>query len=149
MSCFCDQELEVCQCRAIIDGQLLADSPLTLMRSRYVAFCLSEAEYLFNTSSTELKKTLTIKDLKDSADTANFIKLEIIESNDHFVEFKAFYLENSYLSCLHERSEFIMEDGSWKYHNGALMEAPDIEIKRNDVCPCGSGKKYKKCHLLK
>ena len=25
----------------------------------------------------------------------------------------------------------------------------DAKVKRNDPCPCGSGKKYKKCCLLK
>lgn len=27
-------------------------------------------------------------------------------------------------------------------------EAPVPKVGRNDVCWCGSGKKYKKCHLL-
>ena len=23
---------------------------------------------------------------------------------------------------------------------------PELKVSRNDPCPCGSGKKYKKCH---
>jgi preprotein translocase secA subunit len=31
--------------------------------------------------------------------------------------------------------------------NVALPEDLDIsQIKRNDICPCGSGKKFKNCH---
>ena len=29
------------------------------------------------------------------------------------------------------------------------MADPYYKVGRNDLCPCGSGKKYKKCHLLK
>ncbi len=42
-----------------------------------------------------------------------------------------------------------IKKGLWE--NGALEVNPElpekkINIKRNDVCPCGSGKKYKNCH---
>jgi hypothetical protein len=30
---------------------------------------------------------------------------------------------------------------------GKVMEAPVAKPGRNDACWCGSGKKYKKCHL--
>ena len=26
------------------------------------------------------------------------------------------------------------------------METPTVKVRRNDPCPCGSGKKYKHCH---
>jgi preprotein translocase subunit SecA len=26
------------------------------------------------------------------------------------------------------------------------METPTAKVRRNDPCPCGSGKKYKHCH---
>jgi preprotein translocase subunit SecA len=34
------------------------------------------------------------------------------------------------------------------YKNQKVKEAsvPVPEVGRNDLCPCGSGKKYKKCH---
>jgi len=28
----------------------------------------------------------------------------------------------------------------------ALPAAPGVKVGRNDPCPCGSGKKYKRCH---
>ena len=30
---------------------------------------------------------------------------------------------------------------------GAVPEAPAVKPGRNDACWCGSGKKYKKCHM--
>ena len=32
------------------------------------------------------------------------------------------------------------------FFDSDLMGAPAVKIGRNDPCPCGSGKKYKKCH---
>jgi SEC-C motif-containing protein len=55
---------------------------------------------------------------------------------------------------LHEKAEFVRQDGSWIYTR-ALREGP-VPFKkevpkpgRNDPCPCGSGKKYKLCCLQK
>jgi preprotein translocase subunit SecA len=30
--------------------------------------------------------------------------------------------------------------------SSAITSADKAEVGRNDLCPCGSGKKYKKCH---
>ena len=32
-----------------------------------------------------------------------------------------------------------------KDHNRSKMVIKDDKVGRNDLCPCGSGKKYKKC----
>mgnify|MGYP001448979805 CR=1 FL=1 len=44
----------------------------------------------------------------------------------------------------HERSTFVRRDGRWYFVDGVTpKQAP---TKRTEPCPCGSGKKYKKCH---
>ena len=46
---------------------------------------------------------------------------------------------------IHENAQIIgAGDGSSKGVNSAMKSIP--EVGRNDLCPCGSGKKYKKCH---
>ncbi|MGN1324764.1 MAG: SEC-C metal-binding domain-containing protein, partial [Candidatus Spyradenecus sp.] len=50
----------------------------------------------------------------------------------------------------HERSLFKRVDGQWKFIDGELVKPKPIVNEqprpgRNDPCPCGSGKKYKKC----
>ncbi|MES2314827.1 MAG: preprotein translocase subunit SecA [Patescibacteria group bacterium] len=46
---------------------------------------------------------------------------------------------------IHENAQVIgAGDGSSKGNNSQVKSAP--EVGRNDPCPCGSGKKYKKCH---
>ena len=45
---------------------------------------------------------------------------------------------------------FVKEKDGWKFEDGELVgETPIVreapKVGRNDPCPCGSGKKYKKC----
>ena len=47
-------------------------------------------------------------------------------------------------------SKFVREQDGWKFSDGDLVkEKPEVregpKIGRNDLCPCGSGRKYKKC----
>ncbi|GAL20360.1 UPF0225 protein YchJ [Vibrio maritimus] len=55
--------------------------------------------------------------------------------------------------CLAERSRFLFEHGQWFYVDGEIddsippkrLTAESSKVGRNDPCPCGSGKKHKKC----
>jgi preprotein translocase subunit SecA len=54
--------------------------------------------------------------------------------------------EQKDLKEVHENAQLIGGgDGSTKGNNSAAKKG-EPEIGRNDPCPCGSGKKYKKCH---
>ena len=66
------------------------------------------------------------------------------------VEFRALYRSIAGMGVLHERSSFLCENGCWSYVDGELIEAGALQsgkTGRNEPCPCGSGKKYKKCCL--
>jgi SEC-C motif domain protein len=60
------------------------------------------------------------------------------------VEFVAFYKSQGKIGQLHERSDFVRQNDRWYYLHGNILEP--ISIGRNDLCWCGSGTKYKKCH---
>ena len=51
----------------------------------------------------------------------------------------------------HLITDVIAEMESWAYFNplfsGGFEHDSDFKVGRNDLCPCGSGKKYKKCCL--
>ncbi len=71
-----------------------------------------------------------------------------------FVEFSAFYLENNAELVLQEKAEFRRTAGEWIYTRTVRQGPAPVKITqpkpgRNDPCPCGSGKKYKQCCLLK
>jgi len=111
-------------------------TPKELMISRYDAFVEEDWEYIANTSISQ-----SVEDLKDSP-KMEWLKLDVIDSYDDVVEFKAYYRIGNSIEVLHEKSNFIEVDGEWRYKDGTLY---NTKILRNESCPCGSGKKFKKC----
>ncbi|WP_373034730.1 YchJ family protein [Sulfurimonas sp.] len=107
-----------------------------LMRSRYDAFKREDWVYLAQTSVHQ-----TIEELSYST-PIQWLKLDVLDAYENIVEFKAYYRENTKISVLHEKSSFIEDNGIWKYLDGELF---NTKIERNKPCPCGSGKKFKKC----
>ncbi len=111
-------------------------TPKELMISRYEAFVAKDWDYLAKTSTSQ-----SIEELQMMPEL-EWLKLEVLNAYDNIVEFKAYYRENGKIGLLHEKSHFIKENGSWKYADGELFSS---KIERNEPCPCGSGKKFKKC----
>jgi len=71
-----------------------------------------------------------------------------------FVDFSAYGTEDGVEKVLHEKAEFLRVNGAWLYNREARLgpapyKAAVPKPGRNDPCPCGSGKKYKQCCLLK
>ena len=111
-------------------------TPLELMKSRYNAFVALDGEYLAKTTTQKTSTDMS------AYENIEWIKLDIIDSYDNIVEFKTYFKEDGILNLLHEKSSFIKEDGMWKYNSGEIFNS---KIQRNEICPCGSGRKYKKC----
>ena len=144
-------------CEPFHQERLLPVNPEQLMRSRYTGFILRLGDYLFSTYHKDFRGSLTSKEL--SEETLDWVDLEIVKStnldkslektlgeNSAIVEFKAWYLDNKELNCHHESSNFIKENGKWFYTDGIFhSQNRPIKVKRNDPCPCGSSKKFKKC----
>jgi SEC-C motif-containing protein len=67
------------------------------------------------------------------------------------VEFIAKYAIDGNDFKHHERATFRRIDGDWFYMDGDMVKPKPVvrdkpKVGRNEPCPCGSGKKYKKCH---
>ncbi len=142
-------------CSPYLQNEKLPSNPLTLMRSRYSAYVLKKIDYLVNTQCNSSDP----HEIEAFAKAAYFQNLEIIEYGEDFVEFKAYYILDHHQELLHEKSFFTCavndseevllgcKDEKWCYKNGTLFST-QIAFKRNDICICGSGKKYKKCCAL-
>lgn len=145
--CYCgtQKQYEEC-CAPFINFKQDCKTPEQLMRSRYSAFATGSTEYLLFTSSNTLKKQLTAEDLQRTIDAFSFIKLSVLQAQEDTVEFCAHLLTGNEHHQLKEKSKFIKEQGLWKYDSGVLEDIPVIKLTRNAPCPCGSGKKFKKCH---
>lgn len=141
--CICgtEKDFDIC-CGAIISGKTIALTPEELMRSRYSAYVKGDGKYLVFSSAKENRYDEDIKLIEEFCASVEWLKLDVLNVKDNIVEFKAYYRAKDGIHVLHEKSKFIQEDGMWKYANGELYNA---KIERNESCPCGSGKKFKKC----
>ena len=65
------------------------------------------------------------------------------------VEFKAYYNKDGEEHVLHEVSRFVRTNGRWLYLDGMVKPAGglirQLNEGKNAPCPCGSGKKFKRC----
>jgi len=128
-------------------------NPITaeqLMRSRYSAYTIKDAQYIFDTYANKSQKEQSITDIKVWANEVNWLRLDVLEGNSTAhpdqVTFVALYLVENKLYSMSETSRFIIENEQWRYLDGELVEHKELStIKRNDLCPCNSHKKYKKC----
>lgn len=70
--------------------------------------------------------------VEDPFDKYSYLKIQEMEYNYEALEWLIGYLENPY-----DKFSFEIQQ----------VKRPEyIKIGRNEMCPCGSGKKYKKCH---
>jgi len=150
MNCPCQSQKPYQQCCEPYHlGYLPAPTPEALMRSRYSAFVLGLGEYLAATDSSGT--TQDVQGLKAYSKRVRWLGLEVLESEENpetggSVRFVASLLINGSVYRQGELSRFEKRDGKWFYAAGTPFEPePPFVPGRNDPCPCGSGKKFKKC----
>lgn len=141
--CPCGSVLPFSQCcEPLISRQQVAQTPEQLMRSRYSAYFIKNEDYLLDSWHASTRPdTLSL-----ASDTTQWKKLKIISAASNVVEFIAFYTnvgtDREKIFALYEQSHFIKE-GSWFYQHGEAME--NLTPSKNGLCPCKSGKKFKRC----
>ena len=134
-----------------------APTALELMRSRYAAYALGEIDYLVTTHDPETRASMDVAGATTWSRETEWAGLEIVatsaggkDDETGVVEFIARGSTRGQPFALHERSRFRRDDGRWVYIDGTTPRAEPAKaaasVGRNEPCPCGSGKKYKKCH---
>jgi SEC-C motif-containing protein len=157
-ACPCNSGKDYSQCcQPYLDG---ATTPLTaeaLMRSRYTAYARRRIEYLGETHDPRTRRTFDPARAREWAEGSEWLGLEVLATeggnagdNDGTVEFIARYQARSEEIEHHEVAQFRRADDRWYFVDGRVIgpepfrrDAP--KVGRNDPCPCGSGKKHKKC----
>lgn len=128
------------------------------MRSRYCAYARGHVDYIVETTHPAQRAALDPRSIRAWSEGSDWKRLEILtvsggspEDETGIVEFVAHYEERGIGNSHHERSAFTRIDGRW-YFDTASSSLPGREPARavakpgrNDPCPCGSGKKFKKC----
>lgn len=148
MLCYCksNKEFSTC-CEPLLLKHQTAKTPEQLMRSRFTAFATSNIDYLIESSSQNVLATLTKEELQQTCQTFEFVDLQIVEAKSASVQFIAHLILDDQHHTIAELSYFIEQDGQWLYDRGELEDTPVVKMGRNDLCPCRSGKKFKKCHF--
>ena len=126
------------------------------MRARYTAFAMANVDYIFETHHPKTRDEQNREDIQAWAEGSNWLSLEIVstkggkkDDTEGQVEFRAVYETKGVRHNHHELSEFEKSNGKWYFKDGKMVDQTVVResprIGRNDPCPCGSGKKYKKC----
>jgi SEC-C motif domain protein len=141
--CLCGSGLTAEACCARYHAGEPAPTPEALMRSRYSAYAQSRMDYLRDTWHP------TTCPAELPADHATrWRRLDILDSgttgDEGWVHFHALWQSGDQWGLLEERSRFLREQGRWRYLSGEVHQAA-LKPGRNDPCPCGSGRKLKKC----
>lgn len=154
--CGSGNDYDTC-CRPLIEGTLKAPGPEALMRSRYTAFTQQAMPYIEETLHPSQRHDYDAAGSAKWARESEWQGLEIVNvsanpdnSSRSSVEFKAHYRINGVKQVHHEIAEFRKTDDTWYFYDGKMVGPGQVrretpKVGRNDPCPCGSGRKYKKC----
>lgn len=154
--CGSGRAFETC-CGPYIQGDVSAPNAEALMRSRYSAYLEQAIDYLGETLHPAHRSDWDRNATRRWAEQAQWLGLEIVateagqpDDQEGTVEFIVRFIEDGRERRHHERSRFRQEHGRWYYVDGTVPRPPterhaEPKVGRNDPCPCGSGRKYKKC----
>jgi SEC-C motif-containing protein len=119
-NCHCGskESFDLC-CNLYISGIKKAPTALALMKSRYSAYATHQADYLLATTHSSERKYYSREEILKWATSNKWQKLEIIDSTENTVEFKAYFKDENNVDQIHyEFSTFKKENDSWFYVNG-------------------------------
>ncbi len=127
------------------------------MRSRYTAFVVGDIDYILDTHDPETVHQVERSSTETWSKQSEWLGLSILETalggpSDYTgtVEFIAKYKIRGTTINHREVAQFRKHNGRWLFVDGKEVAGPPVvreapRVGRNDPCPCGSGKKYKKC----
>ena len=127
------------------------------MRSRYCAYVLGEIDYITETHDPKRRDDHDPEQARKWSEEAEWLGLQILstegggpDDESGQVEFIARFRVEGEEHEHRERSLFVKRGGRWYFRDGKVLGPLPIRnegprVGRNDPCPCGSGKKYKKC----
>ena len=142
-------------CEPVIKGERESETAEELMRARYSAFATGAMDFIVATTHSSTRPEVNVADITEWSQTSTWEGLQIIDTRDvtdnkTLVSFEARFTQRGKEQHHREMSEFEREDGRWRFVTGEQLKNPTVRyetprVGRNEPCPCGSGRKYKKC----
>ena len=158
MKCPCTSGREFAECcEPIIQQRQKATTAEQLMRSRYSAYALGHTDWIIESQSPDGRQFVDRRATEEWSKRAVWHRMEILEVKDGgpedaegFVDFKAHYTIAGEDIVHHEVASFRRVDDTWYFVDGVEVKPRPFKrlekkVGPNDPCPCGSGKKHKKC----
>ena len=157
--CYCGVQIPYSDCCGkFISGKEIPETPEQLMRSRYSAYAQANTDYIRDTMLGKALDGFDEISAKQWAQSLIWLSLNVISTHSEskergLVEFSALFMQKTNkLQEIHELSEFILVDKKWFYVDGKNLPATNKLANRiiplNNLCPCGSGRKFKSCHYV-
>ncbi len=144
-------------CEQVLSGRRIATNAEELMRARFTAHVIHDFRFLHESYRPTAGKPYVADDGEPRMRWTKLVVHAHETGSDPykaFVDFSAYGTEEEVEKVLHEKAEFLRVDGTWLYNREARLgpapyKATSPKVGRNEPCPCGSGKKFKQCCLLK
>jgi SEC-C motif-containing protein len=156
--CPCGSEKSFNQCCGpLLAGRREAKTAEELMRSRYTAFVKADLPYIEKTRHPRSSNEFDEESVRAWAEGSKWMGLEIkkadgggADDDNGTVDFVATYEDDGEVQKHEEHAVFLRLDGRWTFVDGDYVKPETFhrdapKVGRNDPCPCGSGKKHKKC----
>ena len=120
INCYCDSGSPFSDCcQPYILGVRKAPTAEALMRSRYSAYAVHDADYLWETTAPKERRNHTKADILEWAKSNQWLKLEVLNATETTVEFRAYYLDDMLRAQVHhEKSLFMKQGDNWYYVTG-------------------------------
>ena len=154
--CCSGKTYEAC-CKPIIEGTVKAETPEALMRARYSAYAVGAVDFIMDSVHSAMREDNDRAQVEAWSKQSVWKGLEILrtekggpDDEEGVVEFIAKYESQGVPMTHHEIAQFRRQKGEWRFYDGEIQKQKPYtraskKIGPNDPCPCGSGKKYKKC----
>lgn len=147
-------------CLPVIRGERAAATAEELMRSRYTAFTTGDVDWIMASHHPDTVDEIDRDEVEQWSASSEWLGLKIRDTeaggpddDEGTVTFRARYKVQSQQVDHVEKAHFARDGREWRFHSVVEEDdqpelvpvAPRSDVGRNDPCPCGSGRKYKKC----
>ncbi len=124
--CGSDKKYKKC-CQSYHKGKVPTNA-LILMKSRYSAYCVGDANYIIKTTHTN--NPLYEENIDQWKESIKVVSRETIWKNLKIIDFKeegnrafVYFIANFEGGKIEEKSFFIKEQGIWLYYNYEILES--------------------------
>lgn len=125
------------------------------MRARYTAYATGEVDFVMRSQKVDGEES-DREATEAWSKQSTWIGLDVVTvegggalDDEGTVEFVARYSHKDQEYAHHEEATFKKNDGRWWFIDGKMKNSTfrrtTPKVKPNEPCPCGSGKKWKKC----